>query len=78
MKVDFGRVTGKFKPMNGVSLAPCMSTIFTWERTCDLYRRLNVQAVRLHDVPLNNPGMRLVDVHQIFANFDADPVDPAN
>ena len=78
MKVDFGRVTGKFKPMNGVSLAPCMSTIFTWERTCDLYRRLNVQAVRLHDVPLNNAAMRLVDVHQIFANFDADPADPAN
>ena len=78
MKVDFSRVTGRFKPMNGVSLAPPMNHIFAWERGWDLYRKLNIQGVRLHDVPLNNPGMRLVDVHQIFANFDADPADPAN
>ena len=78
MKVDFSRVTGKFKPMNGVSLAPQLSNIFAWERGCELYRKLNIQSVRLHDVPLNNPGMRLVDIHQIFSNFDADPADPAN
>ncbi|MBQ9335897.1 MAG: hypothetical protein IJS14_01200 [Lentisphaeria bacterium] len=78
MKVDFKRSVGKFKPMNGVSLAPTMSNIYAWERGCDLYRKLNIQAVRLHDVPLNNPGMRLVDIHQIFADFDADPADPKN
>lgn len=33
---------------------------------------------RLHDSPLDNPGMRLVDIQQIFCNAGADADDPSS
>jgi hypothetical protein len=40
--------------------------------------RLDVPITRMHDCPLDNPGMRLVDIHCVFPFFDADPSKPEN
>ena len=78
MQVDLSNTIGKFKAMHGVNFAPRQNTALLWEHDRDLYQKLNIQAVRLHDAPLVNPGKHLVDVSQIFINFDADPADSAN
>ncbi len=44
----------------------------------DTFRELRPAFARLHDAPLENPGMRLVDVNLIFSNFHADADDPRN
>ncbi len=78
IKVDFARGVGTFKPLNGVSLAPVMTNIVTFDTQEQYYRKLNIQGVRLHDDALNNKGYRVVDIHQIFRDPDADPADPKN
>ena len=78
MKVDFSREEGTFKHLNGINLGPMIGNVYSYEVTKAFYRKINASAVRLHDVPLNNPGMKLVDIHQIFANFDADEDNPDN
>ena len=78
MKVDFSKELGNFKHLNCINLGPIISNVYTYELTKAYYKKLNAAAVRLHDVPLLNPGMRLVDIHQIFGNFDADENDEAN
>ncbi len=75
--VDFGQKVGKIKPLNGVNLW----TNFYFENSVDrqdLAEACKISTVRLHDVPLDNQGMRLVDVHQIFSNLKADPKNPDN
>lgn len=42
------------------------------------FSRLNIPITRLHDAPLENAGMRVVDIPLIFANFHADANDPRN
>ena len=78
MKIDFSKPVGPFKHLNGINLGPTMNNVYSYELTKELYRKLNCSCVRLHDAPLFNPAMKLVDIHQIFANFNADPDDPAN
>ena len=78
MKVDFTKELGDFKHLNCINLGPVLSNVYTYELTKAYYKKINAAAVRLHDVPLFNPGMRLVDIHQIFSNFDADENDERN
>ena len=78
MKVDFTKGLGEFKHLNCINLGPVLSNVYSYELTKAYYRKINAAAVRLHDVPLCNPGMRLVDIHQIFSNFDADENAPEN
>lgn len=69
---------GKIKKLNGGNLAP---PLYAEKAGCNIRRsfaELNMPLTRLHDAPLENPGMRLVDVPQIFANFHADENDPRN
>lgn len=75
--VDFSKITGKIKPLNGVNLW----TRLSYQRLEDaqpLAEACRFSTVRLHDAPWDNNGLRLVDVHQIFGNLEADPADPKN
>lgn len=75
--VDFTQKIGEVRPINGINL---------WSKLS--YQTINDQhkdaaacyfsTSRLHDAPWDNNGMRLVDVHQIFGNLEADPSDPKN
>ncbi len=68
---------GRIKKLNGGNLGPSM--IYAHHPEGNLNREfaeLNLPLTRLHDAPWENPGMRLVDIPQIFANPKADPEDP--
>ena len=70
---------GPIKELNGGNLAP---PLMDEEMPgCDIresFARLNIPITRLHDAPLENAGMRVVDIPLIFANFHADANDPRN
>ena len=79
-------VIGRIKPLNGGNQAPPLHNEENPFNNNDrgskyireAYADLHLDHARLHDSPLENPGMRLVDIHMIFGNFHADPEDPRN
>jgi len=75
--VDFSQKVGQIKQVNGVNLWTNFYFTTQVDRQ-DLAEACKISTVRLHDVPLDNQGIRLVDVHQIFANLKADPKNPDN
>ncbi|MBQ9126905.1 MAG: hypothetical protein IJY15_04000, partial [Thermoguttaceae bacterium] len=75
--VDFSKTVGTIKPLNGVNLW----TRLSYQRLQDdqpVAEACRFSTARLHDAPWDNNGLRLVDVHQIFGNLEADPADPKN
>ena len=75
--VNFNERVGELKPLNGVNLWAKFSRV-TLEDYQEYAEACHFSTVRLHDAPWDNEGMRLVDVHQIFGNLNADPSDPNN
>ncbi len=74
-----GKIYGWIKKLNGGNLAPKMSANrrpFV-DFSAD-FAALNMPLTRLHDTPLENPAMRLVDVPMVFPLFHADPQDSRN
>ena len=75
--VDFTKPLGKsVRALNGGNLGPNFSNAGTFGDGADDFAALRVPMTRLHDAPLANAGMRLVDVQHIFGNESADPHDP--
>ncbi|MDO4574655.1 MAG: hypothetical protein Q4D98_05515 [Planctomycetia bacterium] len=77
LSVDFSQPAGTIRAIHGTNLWCRLSG----DRILDLTPetvRMRFPLVRLHDAPLFNPGMRLVDTQHIFGNIHADPKDPAN
>jgi len=66
------------RPLHGVNLAAPIVNAKISKIVSDDLRRLGIPLTRLHDAPLDNPGMRLVDVPCVFPNLQADPDDPGN
>ena len=77
IQFDFGRENGRIRALNGVNLAPKLHNQKN-RNLNDAYKMLKIPFARLHDVPLDNPGMRLVDIQHIFGNWEADENDPRN
>ena len=77
--VDCSNVIGKIKPLNGVNFGPKITNedIKNSDQR-EAFYALNVHSVRLHDVPLQNKGMMIVDTNMVFPLFHADPNDPRN
>ncbi len=77
--VDFTAPLGKdIRALNGGNLGPNLSFAGTFGNCTNEFAALRVPMTRLHDVPLANAGMRVVDVQHIFGNEAANPHDPAN
>lgn len=77
LKVDFNKEKGEILALNGSNLGPRISV----QKVQDFnksFRALKIPLVRLHDVPLENHGMRLVDIQHIFGNWDVDENDSRN
>ena len=75
--VDFAQKIGPIKKLNGANIwAPLYNSRNA--QTQDAAVGCHFSTIRLHDIPLDNGGMRLVDVQHIFGNEDADPQDPKN
>lgn len=75
--VDFKNQIGEIRPLNGINLWAKFSRV-TLEDYQNVAEACHFSTVRLHDAPWDNEGMRLVDVHQIFGNLSADPLNPNN
>ena len=75
--VDFDQKLETIRPINGVNLWANMSRELIVDKKPDA-EACRFSTVRLHDAPWDNNGMRLVDVHQIFGNLNADPKNPDN
>ena len=78
VRVNANESAGKVKKINGGTLAPPTALEKAGLNIRKEFQALNLPVTRLHDAPYENPGFRLVDVHQIFANFHADADDPRN
>ncbi len=82
--INFTQSQGEIRRINGVNLAPRLKGAghflhkTAWQQMSAAYRALRAPVARFHDAPNDNPGMRLVDPHLIFANFHADADDPRN
>ena len=78
--VDFGREAGTIRRLNGGNVGPnlALGDIKGVGDGIAAFRELEVPLTRLHDIPIANPSMRLVDTHQVFGNFSADAQDPSN
>lgn len=74
IEVDFSKVTGTIRPLNGVNGGPIVT-----RGAFDLSSRfteLGIKHVRLHDVPWFYENA--VDINYIFPRFDLDANDPRN
>jgi len=75
IRVNVSDTVGKIKEVNGVGQPP-----FVGGLRFPLFHYLTEAGIpysRLHDLGFYQGG-RLVDIHCIFRNFDADPADPAS
>lgn len=75
-RIDFDRITGEIKPVNGVGQPP----IYSYDNTSMFHylKEAGIPYSRLHDV--GGPyGMNIyVDIPNVFRDFDADENDPAS
>lgn len=72
--IDFSKVVGAIKPLNGVNGGPLMT-----RGAFDLSSRfseLGIKHVRLHDIPWDYDNV--VDLNYVFPHFDSSENDPAN
>ena len=79
VKVNCAAENGMIRRLNGGNLAPALTA--NRRRFRDItqpFGELKLPCTRLHDAPLENPNMRLVDVNNIFPLFHADPDDGRN
>lgn len=76
-KVDFSVPAGRIRPIYGVNFGPKITNQANHDMNDD-YRKLGASSMRTHDVPLSEPGSRLVDTIFVFPLEHADPADPRN
>lgn len=74
IRIDVSRPAGTIRRLHGTNLAAPMAR---GEQVVRDLQELRIPLTHLHDAPLENPGMRLVDISMVFPRFDADPQDPA-
>ena len=72
IEVDFSKVTGIIRPLNGVNGGPIVT-----RGAFDLspyFRQLGIKHIRLHDVPWMYENA--IDINYVFPRFEADINDP--
>ncbi len=75
IKVDFGKILGKIKPLHGFNNAARKTD---YGEVLPDFLRLSPPFVRLHDTGGTYGGTHYVDIPNIFPDFDADADDPDN
>lgn len=70
--VDFGKIIGAIKPLNGVNRGPIAGGGRI--KVIELQKALGLHSIRTHDS--HWPNSDVVDIHAVFPNPNADPSDP--
>ena len=81
LSVDFSVAKGQIKPMHAVNNGPVYKFAVDQRITnLDSYRDAGIPYARTHDAAFYSTygGEHIVDIVNIFPNFDADPEDPAS
>ncbi len=79
LSIDFQKPNGKIRRLNGGNLGPQISRgRLDKGKSLSEFAELEVPITRMHDAPLGNPGLRLVDIQHIFGNWRADAQNPDN
>lgn len=79
LSADFGQSAGVIRRLNGGNLGPMLSNGYSnGGKFIEEFAELEIPITRLHDAPLGNKGMRLVDIQHIFGNWKADAQNPDN
>ena len=79
LSADFGQSAGVIRRLNGGNLGPMLSNGYSnGGKFVEEFAELEIPITRLHDAPLGNKGMRLVDIQHIFGNWKADAQNPDN
>lgn len=78
INIDFNSPIGKIRRLHGTNLGPPINNAATQDVVAKDIKEFNLPIIRLHDAPLENRGMHVVDISQIFPLFHADPQDPDN
>jgi len=81
ISVDFNRTAGKIKPMHAVNNGPAYKFASDQRITnLDAYRDAGIPYARIHDAAFcaTYGGEHVVDIVNIFPDFDADVNDPAS
>ncbi len=72
------RPAPRIRALHGVNLAAPMNNAKVSQRVTEYLRPLQIPLTRMHDAPLDNPGLHLVDIPCVFPNRNADPARPEN
>ena len=75
--VDFDKIVGPVKPVNGVGQPPMIGALGDWSMMHYL-KDAGIPCSRLHDVGGWLGGGLYVDIPNLFPDFDADESDPRN
>ena len=78
IRVSTRRETGVIRPLNGGNLGPSMRDSRHFPKLLEQTKKCNIPIIRLHDEPLGQYGMDLVDLHHLFPLATADAADPRN
>ena len=81
VNVNFAEKLGRMKPMNAVNNGPVGLIIPKQNRNnFEEYKAARIPYARNHDASewIDYGGEFVVDIYNLFPNFDADPYDPAN
>lgn len=78
INIERTRTAGTVRPLHGMNLGAPITNAAISEDVSKSLSRLNVPLTRMHDCPLDNPGMRLVDIPLIFPLFHLDASEPEN
>ena len=76
IKIDSSTVIGKIKPMHAVGQAPLAGLGKSYFDNFHYLTEISAPYSRLHDVSGLFGGGVLVDIPNVFRNFDADENDP--
>lgn len=77
LSADFTKSIGSIRALNGSNGGPNLSLQKIYNCN-EEFAALKIPYVRLHDIPLTNPGMRIADTSMIFANPLANENDSRN
>ena len=67
------QTASRVRALHGVNLAAPMNNAQISQQVTEYLRVLQIPLTRMHDAPLDNPGLHLVDIHCVFPNINADP-----
>lgn len=78
INIERDRASGIVRPLHGMNLGAPITNASISDDVSKSLSRLEVPLTRMHDCPLDNPAMRLVDIPLIFPLFHLDASEPEN